>query len=214
MILYMGTVVGGTRYIQEWLKCVQKLKPLKIAVAKDASRSEALPEGLGIQVIEYDTKKLWESYEKRHAGWKSDESILVGIIILLEDFLKTDASHFMHIDSDVMLSDEAISKIISIEWDYLQFGIPVIPRELSPDQMEHWRRHVMMFWESTCFGLSKKLAEQVISPLKNILANPYPVDIKLHRIVKEQFYKSNNNKHLNIFNVKITHYIKGERITL
>ena len=205
--LYVGVVVGGTRYLTEWFNTIRKLNPSETVIARDLSRSEPIP-NLPVRLIDYDTHKRWESYEKRHLGWVSDESILHGIIKLLEDFIKTGCTHFLHIDSDVILSDKAIEITMSKEWDYLQYGIPVVPREASSDQA-----NIMMFWESTNFGLSKTIATQILEPLKRI-SNPYPIDIRIHQTIKEQFKKLKNKKHLSIYNVGISHYINGVKVSL
>jgi len=214
MKLYACTTVGGTRYLKVWLGKILKLNPVKIAIARDLSRSEPLQESPEYVVIDYDTKTPWKSYETRHERWESDKSILIGIITLMEDFLKTEATHFLHIDSDVIISDSAIKMILKSVWDYLKFGIPVIPRELPPQEIRHWRRHIGMFWDSTCFGISKRLVERVVDPARVIANDPYPIDIKLHSIIAEEFKKINNGAFKCIDKIGITHYIKGESVTL
>jgi len=199
--IYACTTVGTTRYIGEWICPIKKINPCKIAIARDLSRSEPIPDDLHVYVINYDTKKPWISYEKRHEGWVSDESILKGIVLLIDDMLKTDATHFLHIDSDVILSDKAITMLTTNKWDYLQFGIPVTPRE-SMDK-------IMIFWESTNFGISKTIAEKILPEL-SATKNPYPVDINIHKAIRKYFM----GIHLNITCAGVSHYIKGERITL
>jgi hypothetical protein len=203
--IYVCTTIGTTRYIDEWLCSIRKINPYKIAIARDLSRSEPLPENLHVQLLNYDTKKPWASYERRHEGWVSDESILKGIILLIEDMLKTDATHFLHIDSDIILSDTAIAMLTVGRWDYLQFGTPVMPRE-SMDK-------IMLFWDSTNFGISKTIAEKIMQDLCEI-RNPYPVDINIHKVVKKHFASNPSYAYLNITGVKISHYIRGVKVTI
>ena len=206
---YICTVVGGTRYLEEWLQAVKKLNPSKIIIAKDVSRSEPIKKSIDAEIIEYDSGIPWEGYEKRHIGYKSDKSILDGIKILIKNFIMSEQTHFIHVDSDIILSDEAIRQITSKDWDYLQFGIPVVPRDKQ--NLPDWRTHVMIFWDSTVFGLSKRLAK-LVAPMLKLIVDPYPVDINIHRVIKQNFIYIHDRKHLVVNNAKITHYINGERI--
>jgi hypothetical protein len=208
MMLYACTTVGGTRYLKEWVQAIKKLNPRKIVIARDVSRSE--PMDVDVEVLEYDTGTPWQGYESRHAGWESDASILEGMKILVKHFLACDLTHFIHVDSDVILSDIAVCQIGRKEWDYLQMGVPVVPRELPP--AEDWRKHIGTFFESTNFGLSRRLAEKIVGQLAEKIANPYPVDINIHRIIKENYRTLRNPVHHSIYSAKIVHYIRGERV--
>lgn len=213
MKLYLCTTIGGTRYIGEWFNTCMKLSPSKMVIARDISRSEVLPENLHVYVIDYDTGLKWKSYEERHAGWDSDKSILKGLILLLEDAMSTDATHFLHIDSDVILSDNAVKYILEHDWDYLQIETPVIPRELSQIELSRWRKHVMCFSESTNFGVSRKLFTAILSDLKSI-QSPYPVDINLHKIVKKHFHKLPTGAFAKVSCKSVAHYIMGEKVVV
>jgi hypothetical protein len=208
MMFYTCSTVGGTRYLKEWMQAIKKLNPHKIVIARDVSRSE--PIGVNVEVLEYDTRTPWQSYESRHTRWESDVSILEGMKILVKHFLACNLTHFIHVDSDVILSDMAVYQIRQKKWDYLQIGVPTIPRELSPT--EDWRKHIGTFFESTNFGLSRRLAEKIVDQLAEKIVNPYPVDINIHKIIKENYSTLQNPVHHNICNAKILHYIKGERV--
>jgi hypothetical protein len=208
MMFYTCTTVGGTRYLKEWVQAIKKLNPHKIVIARDVSRSE--PIDVNVEVVEYDTRTPWQSYESRHTRWESDVSILEGIKILVKHFLAYNLTHFIHVDSDVILSDIAVYQIGQKEWDYLQIGVPVIPRELPP--AEDWRKHIGTFFESTNFGLSRRLAEKIVHQLAEKIVNPYPVDLNIHKIIKENYRTLQNPVHHSIYNAKIVHYIKGERV--
>jgi hypothetical protein len=190
------------------MQAIKKLNPHKIVIARDVSRSETI--NVNVEVLEYDTRTPWQNYESRHARWESDVSILEGIKILVKHFLAYNLTHFIHVDSDIILSDIAVYKIRQKEWDYLQIGIPVIPRELPPT--EDWRKHIRTFFESTNFGLSRRLAEKIVDQLAEKIVNPYPVDINIHKIIKENYRTLRNPIHHSIYNVNIVHYIRGERV--
>lgn len=209
---YVCSVVGGTRYLAEWLEAVKKLKPSKIVIARDLSRSEPLT--IEVETIDYDTKIPWEGYEMRHLRWESDKSILVGFIKLLEDFIQSNQSHFIHIDSDIILSDEAIQRITSKSWDYLQLATRDLPRPYRVDNPQwkntDWHKHLVVWWESTNLGLSRRLAELVLPSLKDI-TDPFPVDINIHKAIREKFRP--DKVHLTVY-AKIKHYIGGEGVIL
>jgi len=202
MSLYVCTTVGCTRYLDEWLNAVSNLKPSIIAVARDTLRSEPLKQHQNLHVLEYTTKP-WQSYEERHLNFESDHSILLGIIKLIEHFLSRNETHFLHIDSDVIINKSASLTIYPLTWDYLQFTTPVVPRE-NPQPTR-----VMLFWESTNFGISKPIAQKILSELYKLLDKPYPVDINIHKTIR----KVNPRKH-RLINSGVSHYIKGMKYTI
>jgi hypothetical protein len=175
--------------MNEWFEMVQKLKPCKISIARDLSRSEPLPENYIPYTINYDTKKPWINYDRRHEGWLSDESQLKGLIILIEDFLKSETTHFLHIDSDVILGDTLIATLLNSKWDYLQLPVPVVPRE-SLDR-------IMIYWDSMNFGISKSIAEKILPGLKEQTLHPYPIDIQIHENIRRHL--SPSDSHLSFF---------------
>jgi len=183
--------------MNEWFEMVQKLKPCKISIARDLSRSEPLPENYIPYTINYDTKKPWINYDRRHEGWLSDESILKGIIILIEDFLKSETTHFLHIDSDVILGDTLIATLLNSKWDYLQLPVPVVPRE-SLDG-------IMIYWDSMNFGISKSIAEKILPGLKEQTLHPYPLDIQIHENIRRHL--SPSDLRLILLEAEVYHHI-------
>jgi len=173
-----------------------------IAVARDTLRSEGLGRLRGVHVIEYGTKP-WRSYEERHLSFESDRSILLGIIKLVEHFLSRGETHFLHVDSDVIVGERASLAVYPLTWDYLQFTVPVVPRE-SPQPAR-----VMLFWESTNFGISRPIAQKILSELYELLDKPYPVDINVHKVIR----RANPRKH-RLINSGVSHYIKGMKYTI
>lgn len=199
MSLYVCTTIGCTRYLGEWLKAVSQLKPSAITVARDTVRSEPLEPIKGLQVIEYATSP-WLSYEQRHLNYESDYSILLGIIKLVEHFLSRGETHFLHVDSDVIMGRRACNAVRPLMWDYLQFTTPVVPRE-SPNTT-----HVILFWESTNFGISRPIAQKILGKLYDLLDNPYPVDINIHKAIRESKPRLHR-----LITSDVSHYIKGTK---
>lgn len=205
MSLFLCTTVGATRYLEEWLSSVAYLKPSVIVVARDIDRSEPLEAYGNLHVLEYSSGKKWVSYEERHLNFESDYSILLGIIKLIELFLKRGETHFLHVDSDVMLDRMLYHVIYPLTWDYLQFTTPVVPREAS----DLTRVKPILFWESTNFGVSKPVAQRIIGKLYGLLDKPYPVDINIHRVIKGE-----NPLVHRLVRSGVSHYIKGKKYSV
>lgn len=205
MSLFIATTIGGTKYFDEWLASIINLKPSIIIVAKDIDRSEPLKEYSNLHVLEYSSGKKWESYEQRHLNFESDYSILLGMIKLIEYFINRNETHFLHIDSDIIVDKMLYHVIYPLSWDYLQFKTPVIPREainithVSP----------IHFCESSNFGISKIIAQKILNKLYGLLNEPYPIDIKIHKLIREI-----NPQNYKLITTGISHYIRGKKYTI
>jgi hypothetical protein len=171
--LFAGTTVGNGSHLYQWLVGVQRLFPAKITISIDDSRHSAIPDGLRCELIHYDSGKSWDGYEARHKNWLSDYSIGLGIKKLIESFLQTDCSHFVCIDSDVILDEGIATKIRKSSYEYLQIGAPAAIRERLG--------FIYLHWKSTNFGISKEIAMKLNPELDYNPMNSYPVDLKLHR---------------------------------
>jgi hypothetical protein len=198
------TVVGGTRYIYEWHNGVSYLNTPHIYVIQDDSRSEPVPKDLHVNIIHYDSGKPWQGYENRHYMYESDYSIMLGFIIGVEEFLKTQCTHAVCIDSDVIINGVVASMITALDWDYVQIGIPVIPR----DKMNEPRVMPMRFWDSTNLGFSRQVISRALETIKTMLSNPYPVDINIHNAIRS--VKPERSKSVNV--LTLAHYIKGGKV--
>lgn len=226
MSLYVCTTIGGTRYLDEWCDGIKKLNPDIIAIARDMSRSEPIGEPIDnslilknsiTKVIDFDSNIKWNSYELRHLDWKSDESILRGMIILLEDFVNSGKDFFLHIDSDVILDDGSIRQMTSGYNDYCQFTLPVVPRELNSEQWADWRRYVGGFNDTTNFSISRRLAINSLENIKKLVGNAYPVDIRIHQCLKDAFKKLDDGKggkSTLVMSKTLGHYVKGQKVNL
>jgi len=197
--------VGGTRYIDEWLKGVLLLKPSVVVIAKDMDRSEPLPVSDKYQIIEYKSNKAWKGYELRHLNYESDYGIGLGITKLMELFISRSERYFLHIDSDVIIDDKAVRTIYPLTWDYLCIVIPVIPRDKrdDPNEKPHW------FWDSTNFGLSRNLVMKIYDGMKEVLKDPYPIDIKIHNLIRSaRPFRTREVRR------GVSHYISGKKVPL
>lgn len=172
----MGTTVGSTKYLEKWLGGIGKLDPAKIVVSIDDSRHEKVPSDFPCELIHYDTKKAWESYDARHKNYVSDYSIGLGIKSLIGYFLGTDCTHFLCIDSDVMLDESILAKIRNSNFDYLQIGVPAASREGF--------KFLFLHWKSTNFGLNKEIAKKLNNRLDYNIDNSRPIDLKLHDLIR------------------------------
>jgi len=203
--LFICTTVGGTRYLDEWLKGVKLLKPSIIVIARDLDRSEPLEASEQYHIITYRTFKAWKGYELRHLGYESDYSIGLGIVKLMEFFLSRNETHFIHIDSDVIITEPCVRKIYPLTWDNLTIVTPVIPR----DKMNDPNAKPMWFWDSTNFGLRRDLLEKMFNDIKQILNDPYPIDIKIHNVIR--LHKPNHHREVR---EGVYHYIRGVKTPL
>jgi hypothetical protein len=175
----VGTTVGSTRYLHEWLEGVKKLEPSKVAISVDDSRHEEIPSDLPIEFVHYDTGKAWENYDLRHKNYVSDYSIGLGIKNLIGYFLETDCDHFICLDSDVILDDRIAGKIRKSNFDYLQIGVPGTTR--------HGLKVLYLMWKATNFGLDREVASKLYPKLNydiENIENIRPVDLKLHDMIR------------------------------
>jgi len=202
--LFVFTVVGGTRYIREWLDGVSYFNTPNIYIIQDDSRSEPLPPDLPVKVVHHSSNKPWKSYEERHLNYESDYCILLGFIRGVEEFLKTQCTHAVHIDSDIIIDSAVAYRIASLDWDYLQIGTPVIPRDRANDP----NVKIMRFWETTNLGFSRQVISKALDGIKQLLPNPYPVDINIHKIIRST--KPNKVKSVDV--PTLAHYIKGIKV--
>lgn len=170
--MIVGTTVGSTRYLGQWLDAVKKIDPYKILVSIDESRHEDIPADLSCELIHYDTGKVWKSYDARHDNYISDYSIGLGIKSLISYFLESDCDHFVCLDSDVILDDGIVAQIRKSDYDYLQIGVPVINRK--------GLKVPYVMWKSTNFGVSQEIAKKLYPKLDYEIENSRPVDLKLH----------------------------------
>jgi hypothetical protein len=150
--------------------------PVEILVAIDQDRSEPLPDDFRHETAYYKTGLPWENYEARHRKWLSDYSIGLGMKLLVQRFLESSCTHFLSIDSDVMLDDRLVKRIRSLDYDYLQIGVPGRTRE--------GMRPIVLQWESTNFGVSRRVAGLLYSAMDYKAETSYPVDLKLHRMIE------------------------------
>lgn len=217
MSLYACTTIGGTRYLAEWLNGIKRLSPNIIVISRDTSRSENIIDDIvvdKVKIIDFDSKIIWNSYELRHLDWKSDESILQGFILLLEDFIASGLDFFIHVDSDIILDEESIRQMIQQYNDYIQFSVPVVPRDLPPEKWAEWTKHVMGFNETTNISISRRLAIDAIENIKKLNGNAYPVDIKIQYCLKDAYYRLPNAHSTLVVSKGLAHYIKGVRVNL
>ncbi len=175
--LVVGTTVGNTRYLGEWFEGISKLNPSTILISMDKSRHDKMPPDLPAKIFSYDTGINWENYEKRHKMWISDYSIGIGIKEILSQFVKTDCNHVIIIDSDIIVDEGLAHKIRDLDFDYLQIGVPAIAREGRFDFID-------IFWKSSNFGISKKIARNILPKMNFTLDNCYPVDRNIHKMIK------------------------------
>jgi hypothetical protein len=204
--MFVFTVVGGTRYIREWFDGVKNLSTNRPYIIKDEDRSEPLPDDLDVVVKTYRSGKPWKSYERRHDEYISDYSIALGFFTGLEYFMALPYTRAVHIDSDVIIDSNITNLIATMDWDYLQIVTPVIPRERFDDP----RAIPMRFWDSTNLGISKKLITDKLSLFRELTKDPYPVDIKIHSIIRSlqpTNWKTIEWQH-------IAHYIRGRKVFL
>ena len=204
MSLFVFTVIGGTRYFNEWYNGVRLFSTPYIYVVKDDDRSEELPFTHGITVLHYRSGKPWHSYDRRHDNYESDYSILLGFIKGVEEFIETPCTHAIHIDSDVIVNSYVTQLIMLEEWDYLQIGTPVIPR----DRLNEDRVIPMRFWDSTNMGFSKQVIENALPAIREMINNPYPVDFNIHNAIR--MAKPSKPRVINVDT--LAHYIKGRRV--
>lgn len=212
MKLYACTTVGGTRYLKEWFQGIMKLKPEYLVICRDIDRSEGLEMAENTMILEYHSRRPWKGYDQRHENWESDYSILMGIELLMKDFIGSDATHFLHVDSDVILSKRAAEVIRGTNWDYLKIFIMVIPRELNEDERKHWKEHLGAFGDNSCFGLSRRMVKQCLTRIPELYNKPYPVDINLHKIFSEEFRKIQKCSYAEVRGLGVAHYVMGERV--
>ena len=204
--IFVFSVVGGTRYIREWLDGVKNLGSCKPYIIKDEDRSEPLPDDLDVVVKTYRSGKPWKSYERRHEEYVSDFSIALGFFTGLDNFMALPYTHAVHTDSDIIIDSKMANLIAVTNWDYLQITTPVIPRE----QFDDPRALPMRFWDSTNLGISKKLITDKLSLFWELIKDPYPVDIKIHSIIRS--LKPNNCKTIEY--QYLAHYIRGKKVFL
>jgi hypothetical protein len=175
--IFAGTTVGSARYLGEWAKGIQRLGPEKIVVSVDDSRHEDVPSGLPCELIHYDTGRVWESYDARHKNFISDYSIALGIKNLIAYFLRSDCTHFLCLDSDVILDETMATKIRNLDYEYLQMGVPETNRQAL--------KIMYLMWEGTNFGLNKEIATKLYPKLDYYnINNSKPVDLKLHDLIR------------------------------
>jgi len=203
--LFVCTTVGATRYLDEWLEGVKLLKPSIIAIARDLDRSEPLTPSEQYRVINYRTNKAWKGYELRHLNYESDYSIGLGIVKLMGFFLERNETHFIHIDSDVIITETCAKKVYPLTWDNLTIVTPVIPR----DRINEPNIKPMWFWDSTNFGLRRDLLEKMFNDIKQILNDPHPIDIKIHNVIR--LHKPNSYREIR---KGVYHYIRGVKTPL
>jgi hypothetical protein len=174
--LFVGTTVGNTHYLDEWLAGVKILEPKMVVISIDDSRHGEIPQNHQFQLIHYDTKNAWEGYEARHKGWISDYSIGLGIKNLIKCFLESDCNKFLCIDSDVILDIGISNRIKTLNYDYLRIGVPASIRERIGLTYLHWK--------SSNFGISRRIAERLYPELDLNLQNSYPIDLNFYAKIK------------------------------
>jgi hypothetical protein len=196
--LFAGTTIGNTRYLNEWLCGIQKLNPSRVVISVDHSRHDPIENAAEYELIEYDTGEMWGGYETRHKGWMSDYSIGLGIKDLIECFIKSDCSHFLCTDSDVVLNEDIAKKILKLDYHYLQIGVPAASRRgLSL---------ISLHWKSTNFGLNRETATKLYPILNYNVNNSSPVDLKLHTMIRSL----DPTNHFKVKSSGVVHYLNSK----